>query len=185
MLCHDNVIGVNIIIAELRLDTGQLLFRGEVKRMVSWHQLSQTLNKNRKINFVSFPSKRESLYDSCWHWISQLRQNDTICSTKVSVLLWVKSEGVRRGLRGIPPHTSPVSSSRHSLSSHSQKRPVTRPLLSSLSHMQLPQWQVPIEDNSFRDSSSQNPKNTSFFCSAIYSSRLLWFKLPSFGDNRQ
>lgn len=62
--------------------------------------------------------------------------------------------GVRLGLLGIPPHTSPVSSSRHSLSSHSQKRPVTRPLLSSLSHRQLPHWQVPIKDSSFRHSLS-------------------------------
>lgn len=45
---------------------------------------------------------------------------------------------------GIPPHTSPVSSSRHSLSSHSQKTPVTKLLLSLSSHTQLPQWQEPI-----------------------------------------
>lgn len=44
----------------------------------------------------------------------------------------------------LPPHTSPFTSSRHSLSSHSQKCPVTRPPLSLLSHMQLPQWQVPV-----------------------------------------
>lgn len=59
-------------------------------------------------------------------------------------------ESVWQEIWGVPPHTSPVSSSRHSLSSHSQKRPVTKPLLSSFLHLQLPQWQVPGEGTNFK-----------------------------------